>query len=268
MNISIACTSTAYNELTEHYPVTTKILKNDIFNCDMIMAGAENRPPMLDKTMYNSWHSRMLIYIKGKKNGRMMLESIENRPLVYLAIEENGTAKDIDERVKLLMQGVELPYQERECKLYNEFDRFTSVKVNFSNKFKGDKVRGEGLRHRQCTLPKRPRNLHGSGKGCCWFAQNSGKFLDDEQLAFLADAGIANVQDTQTTITHNAAFQTDDLLNTNVVVQDTKSSTQQDVMIMSVLEQMSNQVTNCNKIDLENKRVNESLTAELERYKE
>nr|GEW26285.1 hypothetical protein [Tanacetum cinerariifolium] len=36
---------------------------------------------------------------------------------------------------------------------------------------------------------------------------------------------------------------------------------------MSVFEQMSNQVSNCDKIDLENKRVNESLTAELERYK-
>ncbi|GJY82744.1 hypothetical protein Tco_0496120 [Tanacetum coccineum] len=138
----------------------------------MIVAGAENRPPMLDKTMYNSWQSRMLLYIKGKKNGRMMLESIENGPLVYPTVEENGvirpkkyaelteqehlqddcdvqatniilqglphdvyarvshfhTAKDIWERVKLLMQGTELSYQECECKLYNEFDRFTSVK--------------------------------------------------------------------------------------------------------------------------------------------
>ncbi|GJW28720.1 hypothetical protein Tco_0045595 [Tanacetum coccineum] len=54
----------------------------------------------------------------------------------------------------------------------------------------------------------------------------------------------------------------------NVVVQDTNSSAQQDAMIMSVFEQMSNQVTNCDKINQENKLVNESLTAELERYKE
>ncbi|GJW60936.1 hypothetical protein Tco_0110271 [Tanacetum coccineum] len=110
----------------------------------MIVAGAENRPPMLDKTMYNSWQSRMFLYIKGKKNGRMMLESIENGPLVYPTIEEDGkirlppdvyslvnhckVAKDIWDRVKLLMQGTELSYQERECKLYNEFDKFTSVK--------------------------------------------------------------------------------------------------------------------------------------------
>ncbi|GJW82929.1 hypothetical protein Tco_0156074 [Tanacetum coccineum] len=49
----------------------------------MIVVGAENRPPMIDKTMYNSWQSRMLLYIKGKKNGRMMLESIENGHLLY-----------------------------------------------------------------------------------------------------------------------------------------------------------------------------------------
>ncbi|GKE70637.1 hypothetical protein Tco_1528709, partial [Tanacetum coccineum] len=36
--------------------------------------------------------------------------------------------KDIWDRVNILMQGTELSYQERECKLYNEFDKFTSVK--------------------------------------------------------------------------------------------------------------------------------------------
>nr|GEY36756.1 retrovirus-related Pol polyprotein from transposon TNT 1-94 [Tanacetum cinerariifolium] len=59
----------------------------------MIVDGAENRPPMLDKSMYNSWQSRMFLYIKGKKNGRMMLESIENGPLVYPTIEENGVIR-------------------------------------------------------------------------------------------------------------------------------------------------------------------------------
>nr|GEW07326.1 reverse transcriptase domain-containing protein [Tanacetum cinerariifolium] len=59
----------------------------------MIVVGAENRPPMLEKTIYNSWQSRMLLYLKGKKHGRMMLESIENGPLVYPIIEENGTIR-------------------------------------------------------------------------------------------------------------------------------------------------------------------------------
>ncbi|GJY02560.1 retrovirus-related pol polyprotein from transposon TNT 1-94 [Tanacetum coccineum] len=54
----------------------------------------------------------------------------------------------------------------------------------------------------------------------------------------------------------------------NAIVQDTNSSAQQDAMIMSVFEQMSNQVTNSDKINQENKIVNESLTVELKRYKE
>ncbi|GJT98413.1 reverse transcriptase domain-containing protein [Tanacetum coccineum] len=114
----------------------------------MIVVGAENHPPMLDKSMYNSWKSRMLLYTKEKKNGQIMLESIENGPLlqddcdvqatnivlqglppyVYSLVNHYKEAKDICDRVKLLMQGSELSYQEHECKLYNEFDKFTSIK--------------------------------------------------------------------------------------------------------------------------------------------
>ncbi|GJX56766.1 hypothetical protein Tco_0286663 [Tanacetum coccineum] len=73
------------------------------------------------EAMYNSWQSRMLLYIKGKKNGRMMLESIENGPLVYPTIEENGQIRnkryveltqqeqlqdDIDvQAIKIVLQG-------------------------------------------------------------------------------------------------------------------------------------------------------------------
>ncbi|GJW28656.1 hypothetical protein Tco_0045531 [Tanacetum coccineum] len=58
----------------------------------------------------------------------------------------------------------------------------------------------------------------------------------------------------------------------NVIVQDTNSSAQQDSMIMYVFEQlsekMSNHITNWEKVNQEIKIVNESLTVELERYKE
>ncbi|GJT31230.1 gag-pol polyprotein [Tanacetum coccineum] len=71
---------------------------------------------------------------------------------------------------------------------------------------------GEGHMGRQCTQPKRPRNV-------AWFkekamlaeAHESGQILDEEQLAFLADPGITDCHDVQPTIIHNAAFQTDDL---------------------------------------------------------
>ncbi|GJZ34190.1 hypothetical protein Tco_0579626 [Tanacetum coccineum] len=53
-----------------------------------------------------------------------------------------------------------------------------------------------------------------------------------------------------------------------VVVQNSNSSAQQDDLILSVIEQLKTQVANCTKTNLENKSVNDTLTAELERYKE
>ncbi|GJS83422.1 hypothetical protein Tco_0749963 [Tanacetum coccineum] len=59
----------------------------------IIVAGAENRPLMLEKSIYNSWASRIRLFIKGNKNGRMMLDSIDNGPLVYPTVEENGQTR-------------------------------------------------------------------------------------------------------------------------------------------------------------------------------
>nr|GFA83669.1 hypothetical protein [Tanacetum cinerariifolium]GFB34542.1 hypothetical protein [Tanacetum cinerariifolium] len=138
----------------------------------MIITGADNRPPMLDKAMYDSWKSRMELYIEKKENGRMIFNSIENGPLIWPTVEENGetrekkyeelsaleklqadcdlkatnivlqglplyvysivnhhkAAKEIWDRVKLPMQGTSMSLQERECKLYDEIDKFTHVK--------------------------------------------------------------------------------------------------------------------------------------------
>ncbi|GKA75419.1 integrase, catalytic region, zinc finger, CCHC-type containing protein [Tanacetum coccineum] len=108
----------------------------------IIVAGAENRPPMLEKSMYDSWASRIRLFIKGKKHGRMMLDSIDNDdcdvqatkiilhglpPDVYALVNHQEAAKDIWDRVKMLMKGTELSYQERECRLYNLFDKFAHV---------------------------------------------------------------------------------------------------------------------------------------------
>ncbi|GKC75321.1 integrase, catalytic region, zinc finger, CCHC-type containing protein [Tanacetum coccineum] len=59
----------------------------------IIVVGAETRPPMLEKSMYDSWESRILLFIKGKKHGRMKLDSIDNGPLVYPTVKENGQTR-------------------------------------------------------------------------------------------------------------------------------------------------------------------------------
>nr|GFB39785.1 hypothetical protein [Tanacetum cinerariifolium] len=51
-------------------------------------------------------------------------------------------------------------------------------------------------------------------------------------------------------------------------VQNSKTSAQQDALILSVIEQLKTQVISCTKINLDNKSVNDTLTAKLERYKE
>ncbi|GKB00129.1 hypothetical protein Tco_0828122, partial [Tanacetum coccineum] len=58
----------------------------------MIIADADNRPPMLEKSMYDSWKSRMELFIENKENRRMILNSVLNGPLVWPTVdEENGT---------------------------------------------------------------------------------------------------------------------------------------------------------------------------------
>ncbi|GJR14161.1 hypothetical protein Tco_0796813 [Tanacetum coccineum] len=49
-------------------------------------------------------------------------------PDVYALVNHHKVSKDIWDRVKLLMQGTSLSKQERECKLYDEFDKFSYVK--------------------------------------------------------------------------------------------------------------------------------------------
>nr|GFC21741.1 hypothetical protein [Tanacetum cinerariifolium] len=59
----------------------------------MILSGADNRPSMLDKDMYDSWESRMELYMQNRENEIMILESVENDPLIWPTIEENGMTR-------------------------------------------------------------------------------------------------------------------------------------------------------------------------------
>ncbi|GJR05274.1 hypothetical protein Tco_1434194 [Tanacetum coccineum] len=60
----------------------------------MIIAGANNRPPMLEKSMYDSWKSRMELYIENRENGRMILNFVLNGPLLWPTVaQEDGTTR-------------------------------------------------------------------------------------------------------------------------------------------------------------------------------
>nr|GEZ27148.1 hypothetical protein [Tanacetum cinerariifolium] len=107
-----------------------------------ILSGADNRPPILEKDMYDSWKSIMEVYMMNRQHGRMILESVENCPLIWPMIKENGVTRprkyselsptyaiqaDCDvNATNIILQG--LPPEERECKLYDEFNKFAYKK--------------------------------------------------------------------------------------------------------------------------------------------
>ncbi|GJU05166.1 hypothetical protein Tco_1121596 [Tanacetum coccineum] len=127
-----------------------------------------------------------------------------------------------------------------------------------------------------------------------------------EQVAFIADLGIEEVQVAQQTIPQNSTFLTeyldacdsdcddissakailmenlsscyldvlfevaysDTYLNDMINQEDMNSSAPNDLLVLSLVEQMTDHVANLDKENQTNKMVNESLTAELESYKE
>ncbi|GJU77081.1 hypothetical protein Tco_1274151 [Tanacetum coccineum] len=148
------------------------------------------------------------------------------------------------------------------------------------NKYKGDRVRVILVLELREMLQALGEIMLQVKKGLLIgmeMGQESDQELDEEQLAFLANLRVTVSQETQTIILHNAAFQTDDLgsydsdcddiSSGKVVLMDNLSSYDSDVL-SEMFEKMSNHVTNWDKVNQETKTINESLTAELERYKE
>nr|GEZ62167.1 hypothetical protein [Tanacetum cinerariifolium] len=58
-----------------------------------ILSGAYNRPLMLEKDTYDSWRSRMELYMLRRQHDRMILESVEHGPLLWPTVEEDGVTR-------------------------------------------------------------------------------------------------------------------------------------------------------------------------------
>ncbi|GKC33513.1 retrovirus-related pol polyprotein from transposon TNT 1-94 [Tanacetum coccineum] len=90
-----------------------------------------------------------------------------------------------------------------------------------------------------------------------------------QEMSYSEQARLVNYPENEITSDSNIIPYSQYLLETQTAaIQDTNSSAQQDAMILFVFEQLSNQVTNYNKVNKDNLIANESLSAELERYKE
>ncbi|GKA52788.1 hypothetical protein Tco_0746103 [Tanacetum coccineum] len=60
---------------------------------NVIDAGSKNRPSMLEKGMYDSWKTQIILNIRGKENDEMLKDSIDNGPY---QLKPEITVKDSD----------------------------------------------------------------------------------------------------------------------------------------------------------------------------
>ncbi|GJT04772.1 putative reverse transcriptase domain-containing protein, partial [Tanacetum coccineum] len=56
------------------------VTQGDHNSNDIQAAGIDTRPPMLDRTDYESWSQRIRLYYRGKENGLQILQSIDQGP--------------------------------------------------------------------------------------------------------------------------------------------------------------------------------------------
>ncbi|GKA69263.1 retrovirus-related pol polyprotein from transposon TNT 1-94 [Tanacetum coccineum] len=111
-----------------------------------LLSGGDNKPPMLEKHLYDSWKSRMELYMMNRPHGRMILASIEKGPLVWPSITVDGVTRlkeyteltpaeaiqaDCDiKAINIILQRlpIEIYSLNKSVKLYDEFDKFTYKK--------------------------------------------------------------------------------------------------------------------------------------------
>nr|GEW32245.1 hypothetical protein [Tanacetum cinerariifolium] len=83
---------------------------------------------MLEKDMYDSWKIRMELFMMNRQHGRMILESVENGPLLLPIIKENRVTRPKKYSELSATKAIQADCDERECKLYDEFDKFAYKK--------------------------------------------------------------------------------------------------------------------------------------------
>ncbi|GKF01201.1 hypothetical protein Tco_0028124 [Tanacetum coccineum] len=110
----------------------------------------------------------------------------------------------------------------------------------------------EGHMEKQCTQPKRPKTFQTEDLDAC-------------------DSDCDDISSAKAILMENLSSCDSNVLSEesqDAGIQNTNSSTLNDLLVLSLVEQMIDHVANLDKENQANKMVNESVTAELERYKE
>nr|GEV75898.1 retrovirus-related Pol polyprotein from transposon TNT 1-94 [Tanacetum cinerariifolium] len=94
-----------------------------------ILSGADNRPPMLEKNMYESWKSIMELYMMNRQHGRMILKSVEQGPLIWPTIEDNDLGIPEGQATKSVITH-NTTYQADDLDVYDsECDELNTAKI-------------------------------------------------------------------------------------------------------------------------------------------
>nr|GEV30310.1 putative reverse transcriptase domain-containing protein [Tanacetum cinerariifolium] len=263
--------------------------------------------------------SQMELYMLNRQHGRMILESVENGPLLWPTVEEDGVTRlkkyselsaaesiQVDCDVKatnIILQGLPLEVYalERECKLYDEFDKFAYRK-------------GESLppSSSNLSISYPPNDIQSSVNHNVYMASSSIPQMEyaptvnqqsefsspktglvvpvfqkgndpidtiNHMMSFLTVVVTSRASGKQRVIvcynckgeetssnqyvvTSNAAYQTDDL---DAYDSDCDELNSAKIALMANLSHYESD--NLAEINQDNKQVNDLLTAELERYK-
>nr|GEX04844.1 hypothetical protein [Tanacetum cinerariifolium] len=175
----------------------------------------------------------------------MILESVENGPLIWPTIEENGVTRP---------------------KKYSELSATESTQADCDVKAKYIILQGLPLKVYALVSNHRiAKELLGKNSTSHTVITHNVAYQADGLDAYDSDCNELNTA--KVALMTNLSHYGSDAL-AEAVVQNSKTFAQQDALILSVIKQLKTQVINCTKINLDNKSVNDTLTAELERYKE
>nr|GEV46868.1 retrovirus-related Pol polyprotein from transposon TNT 1-94 [Tanacetum cinerariifolium] len=211
-----------------------------------ILLGADNCPPMLEKDMYDSWKSQMELYMLNRQHRWMILESVENGPLLWLTVKEEGMgyAPTVHQQAEFSPPDIGLvvpAFQKGDDPIdaINHMMSFLTSVVTSRYPATNNQLRTSSNPRQQATInngrvtlqpiqrrqtsmtasSSRPYTSGSSGTlgkqrvivSYNFQAQANGQVLQEEELEFLADPGMAETSSNQYVVTNNAAYQADDL---------------------------------------------------------
>nr|GEY95306.1 hypothetical protein [Tanacetum cinerariifolium] len=231
-----------------------------------ILSGADDRPPMLEKDMYDSWKGRIELTSSNPRqqatinNGRVTIQPIQGR-------QNSMTAGHMSKPCTK-------PKRKRDEAWFKDKVLLVQAQANGQvlHEEELEFLADPGIAETQSTQYVVTNNAAYQADDLDAYDSDCDEinFAKIALMMNLSHYGSDNLAESETEITSDSnIISYSQYMNESqyTTVQNSSSPAQQDDLILSLIEQLKTQVVNCTKINQDNKNVNEFLTAELERYK-